>query len=547
MVVIGNLPYSGHSENNSPWIKDLVNNYYFVDDLPLGEKNPKWLQDDYVKFMRFSQWRIDKSGKGILAFINNHGFLDNPTFRGMRQQLIKSFDAISIYDLHGNSKKKETGPGGGKDENVFDIQQGVSITLAIKGIDKYINHAHLYGSREDKYQVLSENTINTTNFTEVKPQKPFYLLIPQDNNLLAEYNLYFKITDIMPVNSVGIVTARDSLTIQDTPEDIWNVVNDFVSLDIEEARDKYSLGTDARDWKVNFAQNDIKDNSLSTDKIQPVLYRPFDARFTYYTGKSRGFICMPRGEVMKNMLLGKNLGLAIGRAGQVIDSNEWNIIFCAKDITEFNLYRRGGNNLFPLYLYPDSNKPKELQQEKRSNFSHDFLKQVENNLGELPTPEAIFYYIYAIFHSPTYRTRYAEFLKIDFPRVPMTSNKKLFTELSELGEQLVQLHLMTSPRLDKPITKFIKESDQMVATGHPKYDQGKVYINKTDYFQNVPEEVWNFHIGGYQVCQKWLKDRKGRTLSAEDITHYQKIIVALAETIKLMEKIDQTIPSFPIE
>ncbi|OBQ38744.1 MAG: DNA methyltransferase, partial [Anabaena sp. CRKS33] len=217
MVVIGNPPYSGHSENNNPWIKELVNNYYFVDGKPLGEKNSKWLQDDYVKFIRFAQWRIDKSGQGILAFISNHGFLDNPTFRGMRQHLINSFDGIYIYDLHGNSKKKETDLDGGKDENVFDIQQGVSITLAVKGKDKYTHHAHLYGLREYKYNVLTENTVNTTNFKEVKPQSEFYLLIPQDTDLFAEYEQYFKITDIMPVNSVGIVTARDKLTIQDSP------------------------------------------------------------------------------------------------------------------------------------------------------------------------------------------------------------------------------------------------------------------------------------------------------------------------------------------
>ncbi|MCW9682066.1 N-6 DNA methylase [Dolichospermum planctonicum UHCC 0167] len=548
MVVIGNPPYSGHSENNNPWIKELVNNYYFVDGKPLGEKNSKWLQDDYVKFIRFAQWRIDTSGKGILAFISNHGFLDNPTFRGMRQHLINSFDGIYIYDLHGNSKKKETDLDGGKDENVFDIQQGVSITLAVKGKDKYTHHAHLYGLREYKYNVLTENTVNTTNFKEVKPQSEFYLLIPQDTDLFAEYGQYFKITDVMPVNSVGIVTARDKLTIQDTETEVWNIVNDFVNLDIEEAREKYALSKDSQDWKINLAQEDIKKGTLTKDKIIPILYRPFDVKSTYYTGNSGGFICRPRPEVMKNMLLGDNLGITIGRAGQVIDTNEWNIIFCSNYITEFNLYRRGGNNLFPLYLYPDTSKPQELQQQKRPNFSEDFLKKIEINLGYLPTPETIFYYIYAIFHSPTYRSRYAEFLKIDFPRVPLTSNNELFCQLAEYGEQLVALHLMKSPKLNNLITQFTENGgSQIVDAGHPKYTKGAVVINKKgDKFVGVTEEVWNFYIGGYQVCQKWLKDRKGRTLNDDDIQHYQRVVVALKETMELMQLIDDVIPEWPI-
>ena len=547
MVVIGNPPYSGHSENNNPWIKELVNNYYFVDGKPLGEKNSKWLQDDYVKFIRFAQWRIDKSGQGILAFISNHGFLDNPTFRGMRQHLINSFDGIYIYDLHGNSKKKETDLDGGKDENVFDIQQGVSITLAVKGKDKYTHHAHLYGLREYKYNVLTENTVNTTNFKEVKPQSEFYLLIPQDTDLFAEYEQYFKITDIMPVNSVGIVTARDKLTIQDSPEEVWNIVNDFAALDIEEAREKYNLGEDSRDWKVDFAQEDIKNSNLNKDKISPILYRPFDKKFTYYTGKSRGFICMPRPEVMKNIIHHNNLALITVRQ---VAEGIFNHTFITDSIPEsrVTLSNKGICIVFPFYIYPDTSKPQELQQEKRPNFSEDFLKKIEINLGYIPIPETIFYYIYAIFHSPTYRSRYAEFLKIDFPRVPLTSNNELFCQLAEYGEELVALHLMKSPKLNNLITQYTENGgSQIVDAGHPKYTKGAVVINKKgDKFVGVPEQVWNFYIGGYQVCQKWLKDRKGRTLNDDDIQHYQRVVVALKETMELMQLIDDVIPEWPI-
>ncbi|ARI81962.1 type ISP restriction/modification enzyme [Microcystis aeruginosa] len=430
-----------------------------------------------------------------------------------------------------------------------------------------IYHAHLYGLREDKYQILKENTVNSTDFHEVNPQSPFYLLIPQDTDLFGEYEQYFKITDIMPINSVGIVTARDKLTIQDTSEDIWNIVNDFASLDIEEARDKYKLGEDSRDWKVDFAQDDLKNSGISKNKIEPILYRPFDIKFTYYTGKSRGFICMPRPEVTNQILNKINLILLVKRQGK---RDPYSYFYISNRICESCIFESAyaNNSILPLYIYPDTNKPQELQQEKRPNFSPDFLKTLETKLGYLPTPETIFYYIYAVFHSPTYRSRYAEFLKIDFPRVPLTSNDNLFRQLAEYGEQLVQLHLMTSPKLDPPLApsskrggveaplikggwgdlSFVSKSDRIVAAGHPKYHKGEVHINKQgDCFRGVPEAVWNFYIGGYQVCQKWLKDRKGRTLSDEDILHYHKIVVALAETIKLMQLIDAAIPSFPIK
>ncbi|MFL0706320.1 type ISP restriction/modification enzyme [Cylindrospermopsis raciborskii] len=386
-------------------------------------------------------------------------------------------------------------------------------------------------------------------FSEVKPKSEFYLLIPQDTSLFTEYEHCLKITDVMPVNSVGIVTARDKLTIQDSPEEVWNIVTDFVNLGIEEAREKYSLGEDARDWKVDLAQDDLR-NNIKDNNIIPILYRPFDTKFTYYTGKSRGFICMPRPEVMRNMLLGKNLGIVFQRGystGSIPNLPQVTIVI----IDQGTSYpgNRALSYLAPLYLYPDKNNPKELQQEKRANFSEDFLKKIEINLGYLPTPETIFYYIYSIFHSPTYRTRYAEFLKIDFPRVPITSDKNLFSQLAKYGEELVALHLMKSPRLNNLITQFTENGGHgIVDPAHPKYTQSTVVINKKgDKFVGVPEPVWNFYIGGYQVCQKWLKDRKGRTLNDNDIQHYQRIIVALQETIKLMQSIDETILNWPIQ
>jgi len=317
LVIIGNPPYSGMSANKGKWINDLLkkgytrtdgsedDGYYTVDGKPLEEKNPKWLQDDYVKFIRFAQWKIDKNGEGVVGFITNHSYLDNPTFRGMRESLLQSFDRIYVLNLHGNALKKERCPDGSKDENVFDIKQGVAISIFVKSKkfkDKKVFYADLYGLRDDKYRWLDRHTVDNVKWQEIEPISPFYFFVPKDTSLQKEYEKFWKITDIFPVNSVGIVTARDNLTIQRTPEDVWRVVLDFANMDPEIARRKYNLRKDARDWKVKWAQKDLVDSGLDKNKIVPILYRPFDVRYTYYTGKSRGFHCMPRPEVMKHML-----------------------------------------------------------------------------------------------------------------------------------------------------------------------------------------------------------------------------------------------------
>lgn len=554
MVVLGNPPYSGHSANKGEWIDGLIRDYYKVDGLPLGERNPKWLQDDYVKFIRFGQWRINQTGFGVLAFVTNHGYIDNPTFRGMRQSLMQSFSEIYILDLHGNAKKKEVSPDGSPDQNVFDIQQGVSIGIFVKEPGKSpparVYHADLWGSRAVKYETLNLLDVDTVEWENVQPNSPFYLLSPQNRVLLEEYNEGWKITDIMPVNSVGIVTARDSLTIKWSAEEVENTVRDFVSLPIEEARQKYSLGNDARDWKVSFAQTDIRKHGIENKRIVPILYRPFDKRCTYYTGQSRGFICMPRFEVMNHILLKENLGFYTCR--QLV-SESWHHIMVSDGITDdcyvSNKSRERGY-LLPLYLYPDTeNEQGNLFTERTPNLSSDFLSAIRQKLGYIPTPEAIFYYAYAIFHSPTYRQRYAEFLKIDFPRLPLTSDDDLFRSLAQKGEELVKLHLMESKKLNKLITKYQGDGDNAVTQVIYKATEQRVYINKEQYFAGISPEVWEFKIGGYQVLEKWLKDRKNakRSLSFDDILHYQRVVVALKETREIMGEIDELIPGFPLE
>jgi predicted helicase len=595
MVVLGNPPYAGHSANRSEYVEEippggeyfkddkkrragekglklkrrtfigkLLQSYYQVDGCRLDEKNTKWLQDDYVKFIRFGQWRIDKTKAGILALITNHGYLDNPTFRGMRQSLLTSFDELYLLDLHGNAKKKETAPDGGKDENVFDIQQGVGIGIFVKESEKpkkpKVCKADLYGRREaggGKYGWLEANDVKSTEWVELKPAKSFYLFTVRDALRAAEWEGGWRANDIFPLNSAGIVTARDELTIGWTRKDIIERVKDFASLDPEEARRKYDLGADARDWKVTLAQEDIAMHGAIEDFIEPILYRPFDARYIYYTGHTRGFICMPRAEVMQHMLAGRNVALVTVR--RVPAGAECRYFLASRQVISNGMIRSDNqsiDSLFPLYVNASEQAPVAA---RRPNLAPAFTKEFagklrlrfkEDERGDLKKtfgPEDVFDYIYAVFHCPTYRTRYAEFLKIDFPRVPLTSNAELFRKLVKLGGELVSLHLLESPRLAKPMTRYPEQGTGVVEVVQYEENSRRVRINAKQYFEGVPTDVWEFHIGGYRVAEKWLKDRKGRKLELADIEHYEKIIVALSETIRLMKEIEAAIPAWPIE
>lgn len=547
MLVIGNPPYSYESENNGEWITSLVRDYYQVDGQPLGERNPKGLQDDYVKFIRFAQWKIQRTGNGILAFITNHGLLDNPTFRGMRQQLIQIFDSFYLYDLHGNTKKKEKQLNGNPDENVFDIQQGVSISIAIKcNQAKNILLADFYGEREKKYELLSNQNINSIQWLEVNPSSPFYLFKQQNTNLAHEYNQALKITDIMPVHIYGFKSHRDHFAIDFNENDLKDRIKDLINtnLDKELFSEKYNL----KNWDWQKASVELRNSEKLWKYLQRCGYRPFDNRFMFY---SDAIMDRTRPDLRRHIFNKQNLCLVCSRqvSGQIYQ-HFFVTDLVANDCLISNITKESNHN-FPLYIYPENNdfQTSILEEEQDINFSPIFLKKITEKLGYTPIPKTIFYYIYAIFYSPTYRTRYAEFLKIDFPRVPLTSNNQLFTQLAEYGEELVALHLMKSPKLNNPITNFVENNgDCIVEAGHPKYTNGAVIINKKgDKFTGVPEEVWNFYVGGYQVCQKWLKDRKGRTLTPEDIQHYQRIVVALKETIELMAKIDAVIPAWPIQ
>ncbi|WP_165698006.1 type ISP restriction/modification enzyme [Flavobacterium nackdongense] len=728
MVVMGNPPYSGESSNKGEWIMNLMEDYKKEPGgkEKLKEKNSKWINDDYVKFIRFGQHFIDKNGSGILAFINPHGFLDNPTFRGMRWNLLKSFDKIYTIDLHGNSTKKEVSPDGSIDQNVFDIMQGVSINLFVKtgkkGNEELGNtfHFDLYGKREYKYDFLKDNDIYKIPYKHLTNKSPMYFMVKKDFDVEKIYNKGFKINELFNLNNIGIVTARDAFTIHNTKEDVRKTIEDFLNLDDETARTKYNLGKDVRDWQVNLARKDLLTHYPNKGFFIKFSYRPFDEKWTFFTGKSKGFHCYPRNDVMQHFLKGDNIGLNLCKLGRSIDSH---VYFLSNKITDKNLASSLDSvNTFPLYLYPETTSQQNLLETntRTPNLNPEIVKQIAAGLGltftnEKTTPilnsppsegcpqDGVVHkefapidlldYIYAVLHSPTYRSTYKEFLKIDFPRVPYPTDRDVFYKLVALGGELRQIHLLESPIVEKYITQYPEDGDNVVRKprfenspppeGCPtggvvnntpiyfntiidlpynpalkqrakelryaenlsevlfwmqvhkgkfhnidfdrqriignyivdfyvkklglvieidgpshdtkeEYDKvredylkslglkifripvidvlqnmmkaitdledfikdnyskpprlagtppkegnfGKVYINETQYFDNVPEVAWNFYIGGYQPAQKWLKDRKERELSYEDILHYQKIIVALSETDRIMKEID---------
>lgn len=531
MVVIGNPPYSVSSQNKGEWIQDLIKVY----KEGLNERKLN-LDDDYIKFIRFAEQLIEKNGSGIVAMITNNSYIDGITHRQMRKHLMETFDDIYVLDLHGNSNKKENAPDGSKDENVFDIQQGVCISILVrinnkkKGLGS-VHHSEIYGLRERKFNLLSSINLQTIKWKRVKFKEPSFFFIPKDFGSISEYENGFGVNDLMPLHISGIQTKNDLLSISYSKEDLDKVLHDFRFLSLDDLKKKYPR-KESSGWNYGSAQKDLGHEY----KIVPYQYRPFDYRWLCYTGRSGGFIGRPRNQVMQHFLH-PNVGYAF--MPQFFQDIHYNhIIVTDKMVDERTLYsNRGGTYLCPLYVYSSDGS-------RTPNFNQGILDKI-GKVVDKSLPEDIFDYIYAVLHSPSYREKYKEFLKIDFPRIPYPKDKKIFKQLVKLGTELRLLHLLESPKLDKFITTYPQSGSDTVEK--LEYKDGKVYINPDQYFGKVPDVAWNFYIGGYQPAQKWLKDRKGRTLTNEDIEHYQKIIVALVETDKLMKKIDGVVPKWPMK
>jgi predicted helicase len=555
-VVIGNPPYSGESSNKIQSVEyDLKNTYQSIDGVQLIEKGKKnWLLDDYVKFLRLAHKKIKATGCGYVGYITNNAFQDNPTFRGLRRSLLGDFSTLQILDLHGSGKRADSNSKAEGDENVFDILQGVCVLILSRvhkqNIIGSLTRGDLWGSRKEKYKLLSEITPSSLILNHIHPKSDQWYFIKQDLTHEDEWLNFFGLLDAMPINGNGLISAKDHFAYKFTAAEFEKDLKVFLdeSLTDKLVAEQLSIRDNSM-WSLHEGRIRLR-KELSKAKFCQVTYRPFDMRHSLF---HRDIIFNLRLPVTKNIINGDNIVLLVTRMTKGVD---WRHCFVSRTVSDCALLsNQTSTNSFAFPL-----KLKRLNQGLfpndtvfDSNFSPEFLEKFRKILGGLIenkavdkhfTQENIFNYMYAIFHSSSYRSRYSEFLKTDFPRLPLTNNLDLFSELAYFGEELIKLHLLESIKLALLDNKFIGSSHFEIEK--ISWSRNTVWVDKsqTTGFPGVNEDVWNFHIGSYQICEKWLKDRKGRKLSNEDIFHYQKIVIALTETVFIMKKIDETIAHY---
>lgn len=600
LIITGNPPYSGASANKGIFEEEIRSKYKdSLEKEPLAiirngkiekEKNPKWLLDDYVKFIRFAEMKLNKQKEGgIFGFISNNSFLDNPTFRGMRYSLLKSFDKIYILDLHGNVRKKEISPDGSKDENVFDIMQGVSINIFIKNAKNQNNnvavahcvnaskksaqgvttpcysenkalakvyHYDLFGKREDKYKFLFDNNSDNIEWKELKFEAPFFLFIPQNEIIKSEYDRGISVKDMFRISSTGICSQRDSVVIHKTKESVKEIIKDFCNLSKEENIRKYKIEKDGRDWQIQLAIDSIKKSELNKNGvIIQINYRPFDFYWTYYNGEAKGFMAYPRTEVMEHFLNNKNnIGLVCDRGTKLQDISN---IFISDKLIDLHLVG-SGSYIFPLYIYDTENVRKILREENEEvggmfedikhfenkgrieNFTPKFRKFINEKYGEIK-PEEILGYIYAILFHKEYRKKYFDFLKIDFPKIPFVESKDYFLKFAKLGEELYNLHLENlkiQKEVGEPMFKDNKNKNEKIVKAIYNENEKDLFVNESLYFKNVDKEVWEYKIGGYQVLDKYLKSHKNENI---DYEHFENMIKILKRSIEIEAEISKLV------
>ncbi|EPJ0811991.1 type ISP restriction/modification enzyme [Campylobacter jejuni] len=591
LIITGNPPYSGASRNKglyedenkisyglepskanlSKEQKEYINLYFqektkqntktfkaiYEKHKLENEKNTKWLLDDYVKFIRFAQSKIDSQESGIFAFISNNSFLDNPTFRGMRYSLMQSFDKIYILNLHGDVNKKEKAPDGSKDDNVFDIKQGVSINIFIKQNSKTKNtkiyYHDLYGKRKDKYEFLYENDLNSIKWTLIKNNEPFYLFLPQNNDLLEEYNKGVSVKDMFMLSGVGICSKRDNIVFHNNKENLMQLLKDLNTKTKDELYKIYDIGEDSRDWKLDSAIKAVNKNCDNLENfIKKCHYRPFDKKWTFYIENSKAFMAYPVYDIFEHFLENENIGLNVSRQSKL--NGGWQYAFITNSLVDLSLMG-GGNTgagyIFPLYLYPTIRSKKFLKKEnpnfneenftsKIENFKESFRTFIDELYKEKFSPEDILGYIYAVLFHKIYREKYLDFLKIDFPKIPFTKDKNTFKNLSKLGLKLINLHLLKNDELDfnvgEALFKDIKNKNFKIQKIKYNKDVKELFINESLYFNKVSPEIYEFKIGGYAVLDKYLKSHKEEDI---DHKHFTLIIQTLNETLKIQDEISK--------
>lgn len=575
MVVMGNPPYNEKSANTGEWIMNLMDDYKQEPGMSriqvsrnkktgkvtykntLKGANPKGINNDYCKFIRLGQNFVERTNEGVLAYICGNTFLDTRLFRGMRYNLLKEFDEIYVINLHGSSKRSE-GEEGMRDECIFNIMVGVSINIFVKHKNgskdtlATVHYKDLYGTRREKLEYLSTHRLSDIDFVEVTPFPPFYALRTRNEEVRQRYEQGFKIRELMASGmSQGVKTGIDSIVLHYTKTSIESFCSSINTSGFSDIRDRFAFAdNDAERKKYDALRTRVVSTHFDpNNSITEIAYRPFDNRWTVY---SRVFMDRPRPEIQKNIFNKQNIVLCLGQEGSSLGDSEWSLVYCTDKVTDTNMIPRGGIYLFPLYVYDDMFR--------FVNYSPAILRNIEQHTGlHLQDAEAtereeggflavdLIDYIYAVLHSTTYRDTYHDFLQNDFPTIPYPTSADYFFRMAELGKTLRELHQLKGITQKDFITTYpvAAQKDNNI-TRIRKFEEtsegvGRVWINKEQYFDGVPTEAWNMIIAGYQPLDKWLKDRKDKHLTGDELLHYQKIVVALDKTIRTQERIDEII------
>ena len=549
-VVIGNPPYKASSQNKSPWITALMEDYKKepLTSQKLKERNSKWINDDYVKFFRLGQYCLEKQALGIIGYITPHGYLDGPTFRGMRYKLWMDFSDLQLINLHGNIKRRKATPENSKDENIFPIQQGVCIAILLRKDQKQnygkCSYVDVYGTQKHKEAILT-NREPKLQFSSLHPNQHIHnlhLMIKSNLSHAQEYYNGFALDELFLIKSVGIVTARDAFTVSSSDQLLKQRLHSFLHLNDEEARTIFRLGKDVRDWKVRFARQDLQQNLPL--HCTPIAYRPFDTRYTIYTGKSKGFHCYPRHNIMQHYLHGSNVGLMVSK--QVKADRTYQHVFVHDSIAESCLLSNKTGEIgysFPLYQVQNNTRTANLSTEicnRLANHLNTTYQTVPQDETEI-SPDDVFAYVYGVLHSTRYRTKYFAQLKSGFPKIPYPQSSQMFWHLVRLGTELREIHLMRKKFVPK-VTFNGEGTNKITNSLSPisRTSEGRIWINNTQFFGGVPNQAWKMKIGAYQVAQKWLNDKKRQNavIDANDIEKYIQIIEVLYRTHQITQKID---------
>lgn len=565
-VLLGNPPFSGISRNKGRWISELLRgrtsdggtaaSYYRANGEPLAERK-HWLQDDYVKFLRYAQWRIESAGAGIVGFVTNHGYLDNVTFRGMREQIQAAFPRISVLDLHGNAKKKERAPDGRPDQNLFGIESGIAVGLLRKplaALEPRVEFNELWGSRDGKLAQLAGDVAGWRN---IDPVAPYHFFAPRRHESAAEYVRGATLTEVMPVNSTVAVTARDRFVVAFQRDELLERMAMFRDLTIpdDRIRERFFSRTrskgyppgDTRGWQLSAARKRMAADPDWQRHVRPCLYRPFDRRWIYWVD---WMVDWPRTEVNRHLVAIDNLALIARR--QMLPTQPCNFFWVSRAIPIDGVIRsdnRGSESAFPLFLQAG---PAGSQRSVKANFSDPFVASVAQTTrlewrDELTVssemafgPLDLFHAIYAQFHSGEYRRRYADWLRIDFPRVFVPRTADLFRQLSRLGASLVAAHTAAETGgCDAP--RSHATPGKAIAAGYPEFVADRIRLDDRTAVENVSRDVWEFSAGGHQVCRKWWRDRRGRVPTAADVANYRKLVDGARKTLQFAAQIDRCI------